>query len=129
MLCIPVGLKSGTRTVDDGKIRSRAQSARDTFIVTESTEQAGDVAQWENIYLAVESPWVRTLEVKGGSEGGTTQPINKEFEKKYNPTWHCILGRNFGSYVPHETRPFINFCLSQLAHELGDTHTKYATQN
>lgn len=23
--------------------------------------------------------------------------IKKEFDKKYNPTWHCIVGRNFGS--------------------------------
>lgn len=22
--------------------------------------------------------------------------IKKEFDKKYNPTWHCIVGRNFG---------------------------------
>merc|ERR1712216_672684 len=29
--------------------------------------------------------------------------IKKEFDKKYNPTWHCIVGRNFGSYVTHET--------------------------
>ena len=23
--------------------------------------------------------------------------IKKEFDKKYNPTWHCIVGRNFGN--------------------------------
>ncbi|RTG90834.1 dynein light chain LC8-type [Schistosoma bovis] len=28
--------------------------------------------------------------------------IKKEFDRKYNPTWHCIVGRNFGSYVTHE---------------------------
>ena len=22
--------------------------------------------------------------------------IKKEMDKKYNPTWHCIVGRNFG---------------------------------
>ncbi|VEL19825.1 unnamed protein product [Protopolystoma xenopodis] len=22
--------------------------------------------------------------------------IKKEFDKMYNPTWHCIVGRNFG---------------------------------
>jgi dynein light chain LC8-type len=22
--------------------------------------------------------------------------IKKEFDKKYNPAWHCIVGRNFG---------------------------------
>ncbi|VEL34775.1 unnamed protein product [Protopolystoma xenopodis] len=22
--------------------------------------------------------------------------LKKEFDKKYHPTWHCIVGRNFG---------------------------------
>ena len=37
--------------------------------------------------------------------------IKREFDKKYNPTWHCIVGRNFGSYVTHETK----VCLINLA--------------
>jgi dynein light chain LC8-type len=41
--------------------------------------------------------------------------IKKEFDKKYNPTWHCIVGRNFGSYVTHETKNFIYFYLGQVA--------------
>ena len=41
--------------------------------------------------------------------------IKKEFDKKYNPTWHCITGRNFGSYVTHETKHFIYFYLGQVA--------------
>jgi len=24
--------------------------------------------------------------------------IKKEFDRKYNPTWHCIVGRNFGEH-------------------------------
>ncbi|RUS30700.1 dynein light chain type 1-domain-containing protein [Jimgerdemannia flammicorona] len=28
--------------------------------------------------------------------------IKREFDKKYGPTWHCVVGRNFGSYVTHE---------------------------
>ncbi|CAK0865662.1 unnamed protein product [Prorocentrum cordatum] len=39
--------------------------------------------------------------------------IKKEFDKKYNPTWHAIVGRNFGSYVTHETKHFIYFYLGQ----------------
>ncbi|KAH8943479.1 hypothetical protein BDL97_13G053500 [Sphagnum fallax] len=39
--------------------------------------------------------------------------IKKEFDKKYNPTWHCIVGRNFGSYVTHETKHFVYFYLGQ----------------
>ncbi|KFQ76613.1 Dynein light chain 2, cytoplasmic, partial [Phoenicopterus ruber ruber] len=32
-----------------------------------------------------------------------------EFEKKYSPTWHSIVGREFGSYVSHETEHLIFF--------------------
>jgi dynein light chain LC8-type len=49
--------------------------------------------------------------------------IKKEFDRKHNPTWHCVvgmnvylfLGRNFGSYVTHETKHFIYFYLGQIA--------------
>ncbi|RYG51950.1 hypothetical protein EON67_02305 [archaeon] len=41
--------------------------------------------------------------------------IKKEFDKKYGPTWHCIVGRNFGSYVTHESKHFIYFYLGQIA--------------
>ncbi|CAH8467566.1 unnamed protein product [Schistosoma margrebowiei] len=41
--------------------------------------------------------------------------IKKEFDRKYNPTWHCIVGRNFGSYVTHETHNFIYFYLDDRA--------------
>ncbi|KAL7569201.1 hypothetical protein ACA910_016761 [Epithemia clementina (nom. ined.)] len=41
--------------------------------------------------------------------------IKKEFDRKYGPTWHVIVGRNFGSYVTHETKHFIYFYLGQVA--------------
>ncbi|VDL88645.1 unnamed protein product [Schistocephalus solidus] len=41
--------------------------------------------------------------------------IKKEFDKKYNPTWHCIVGRNFGSYVTHESKHFIYLYMGQVA--------------
>ncbi|XP_020810436.1 dynein light chain 1, cytoplasmic [Drosophila serrata] len=41
--------------------------------------------------------------------------IKKEFDRKYNPTWHCIVGHHFGSYVTHETRNFVYFYLGQVA--------------
>ncbi|SBT48399.1 dynein light chain 1, putative [Plasmodium ovale wallikeri] len=39
--------------------------------------------------------------------------IKKEFDRKYDPTWHCVVGRNFGSYVTHETKNFIYFYIGQ----------------
>ena len=41
--------------------------------------------------------------------------LKKEFDKTYSPSWHCIVGKNFGSYVTHETKSFIYFYLGQLA--------------
>ncbi|XP_043824708.1 dynein light chain 1, cytoplasmic-like [Dromiciops gliroides] len=48
-------------------------------------------------------------------EKNTAVQIKKEFDKKYNPTWHCIMGRNLGSYRTNETKHFIYFCLGQVA--------------
>ena len=52
---------------------------------------------------------------KYGIEKDVAAHIKKEFDKKYNPTWHVIVGRNFGSYVTHETKHFIYFYLGQVA--------------
>ncbi|VDD78684.1 unnamed protein product [Mesocestoides corti] len=41
--------------------------------------------------------------------------IKKKFDSKYGPTWHCIVGRNFGSYVTHESKHFIYFYMGQVA--------------
>ncbi|KAK9238130.1 dynein light chain type 1-domain-containing protein [Lipomyces kononenkoae] len=41
--------------------------------------------------------------------------IKKELDQRFGQTWHCIVGRNFGSYVTHETRHFIYFYLGQIA--------------
>ncbi|XP_009447719.1 dynein light chain 1, cytoplasmic-like [Pan troglodytes] len=38
-----------------------------------------------------------------------------EFDKKNNPTWHCIVRRNFGSYMTREIKHFIYFYLGQVA--------------
>eukprot|EP01134_Creolimax_fragrantissima_P002846 CFRG2846T1 len=41
--------------------------------------------------------------------------IKKEFDSRYTPSWHCIVGRNFGSFVTHETKHFIYFYIGQIA--------------
>lgn len=37
--------------------------------------------------------------------------IKKEFDSKHNPTWHCIVGRNFGEW---ERRQGARWALSDL---------------
>jgi len=41
--------------------------------------------------------------------------IKKEFDRRYGPTWHVVVGKNFGSYVTHETKHFIYFYVGPLA--------------
>jgi dynein light chain LC8-type len=41
--------------------------------------------------------------------------MKKEFDKKYGTTWHCVVGRNFGSYVTHESGNFIYMYISNVA--------------
>lgn len=41
--------------------------------------------------------------------------IKKDFDARHGPTWHCIVGRNYGSYVTHETKHFIYFYLGAFA--------------
>jgi dynein light chain LC8-type len=36
-------------------------------------------------------------------------------EGQYGPTWHCVVGRNFGSYVTHESKNFIYFYLGPMS--------------
>uniref|UniRef100_A0A914E774 Dynein light chain n=1 Tax=Acrobeloides nanus TaxID=290746 RepID=A0A914E774_9BILA len=33
--------------------------------------------------------------------------IKDTFEQKFGPTWHCVVGRSFGSRVSYETQHFI----------------------
>ncbi|KAL0953703.1 hypothetical protein HGRIS_004896 [Hohenbuehelia grisea] len=41
--------------------------------------------------------------------------IKKELDRKHSPTWHVVVGKNFGSYVTHETKHFIYFYVGSLA--------------
>ena len=33
--------------------------------------------------------------------------IKKEFDKRHGPTWHVVVGKNFGSYVTHGASLFV----------------------
>ncbi|ODV83273.1 hypothetical protein CANARDRAFT_30051 [[Candida] arabinofermentans NRRL YB-2248] len=41
--------------------------------------------------------------------------LKKEMDKEYGPTWHCIVGKSFGSFVSHESGCFIHFYVDTLA--------------
>lgn len=41
--------------------------------------------------------------------------IKQKFDQMYGSTWHCIVGRDFGSFVSHETKHYINFYLDDFS--------------
>lgn len=43
------------------------------------------------------------------------ETIKSEFDKRWSPHWHCIVGRNFGSFVTHETKKFVFFYIGDKA--------------
>lgn len=46
---------------------------------------------------------------------GCAEAIKNEFDARWSPHWHCVIGRNFGSFVTHETKNFIFFYLGDKA--------------
>ncbi|KOO24571.1 dehydrodolichyl diphosphate synthase [Chrysochromulina tobinii] len=40
--------------------------------------------------------------------------IKKEFDKMYSPTWHVVVGTNFGSHVVHQTKNFVYFNIGAI---------------
>lgn len=41
--------------------------------------------------------------------------VKRECDQKLGPTWHVVVGRNFGSYVTHEVGHFIYFYVNHTA--------------
>ncbi|PWN41011.1 outer dynein arm light chain 8 [Ceraceosorus guamensis] len=41
--------------------------------------------------------------------------VKRTMDEKHGPTWHAVVGKNYGSYVTHETKHFIYFYLGQIA--------------
>lgn len=53
--------------------------------------------------------------------------IKKEFDKRHGPTWHVVVGKNFGSYVTHGASPMYD--AFRRVHRLVNTRAKYLFRN
>lgn len=54
---------------------------------------------------------------KNNVEKDVAENIKKMFDKKYGPTWHCIVGKNFGNQsLTHclSSRYSLQFCSFRL---------------
>ncbi|KAL2039255.1 hypothetical protein N7G274_007923 [Stereocaulon virgatum] len=90
--------RNGMATEKKEKLEAQIKSAD---MSDEMQQQAIDVSQ--------------TAFEKFSIEKDIAQYIKKEFDMRAGATWHCIVGRNFGSFVTHETKHFIYFYLGHCA--------------
>ncbi|VDN03229.1 unnamed protein product [Thelazia callipaeda] len=54
--------------------------------------------------------------------------IKDEFERKFGPTWHCVVGKSFGSRVSYEIQHFIllkSNCVSIMIFKCDDQREKH----
>uniref|UniRef100_A0A7C9DZ94 Dynein light chain n=1 Tax=Opuntia streptacantha TaxID=393608 RepID=A0A7C9DZ94_OPUST len=100
-----LGAFAGKPSSDDRKSSPASSGKR---VVIKSADMSDDM-QKEAVDIAI------AAFEKHSVEKDVAERIKKEFDKKYGATWHCIVGRNFGSYVTHETNHFIYFYLDQKA--------------
>lgn len=88
-----------------------------TAPTTEPTAQKTQVKSVDmSEEMEAEALSVAKLAVQSNNvEKDIAQYIKKEFDQRHGNTWHCIVGRNFGSFVTHETKHFIYFYVGNLA--------------
>ena len=55
------------------------------------------------------------------TEKEVAHQIKTEFDQTYEPTWHCVVGRHFGSYVTHE-KSQLSPCVALAAREQNSDH-------
>lgn len=41
--------------------------------------------------------------------------LKREFDERFQPSWHCIVGRHFGSFVTHDGSGFLYFYIDKTA--------------
>jgi len=92
----------------DPKAKPAATAAGDFKTTVKSADMSDDMTK-------VAKEVAQNAMKENNVEKDIAQTIKKQFDSRYGNTWHCIVGRNFGSFVTHETRHFIYFYVGNLA--------------
>jgi hypothetical protein len=48
-------------------------------------------------------------ELRLSEQTAIAQFVKRELDQKYGSLWHCVVGRQFGSYVSHDNGHFLYF--------------------
>lgn len=52
------------------------------------------------------------------------QFMKRELDRKYGSTWHCIVGRQFGSYVSHDDKNYLYFFIGDVGFLVWATNSQ-----
>ncbi|PQE15975.1 dynein light chain protein [Rutstroemia sp. NJR-2017a BVV2] len=85
------------------------EDMQDEAVQVETAKKSPQRRRREGITLAL---WILIIET---ARQAMSKFSVEKFDDKRGPTWHCIVGRNFGSFVTHETKHFIYFYLGHCA--------------
>ncbi|GAA5820638.1 hypothetical protein JCM3770_003562 [Rhodotorula araucariae] len=77
--------------------------------IIKSADMAEDM-QEVAIQVATEA-----MKVPDAEEKDIAAHIKRDFDKRYGPTWHVVVGKNFGSYCTHETGHFLYWYMGNIA--------------
>mmetsp|Transcript_25207 Transcript_25207/g.44817 ORF Transcript_25207/g.44817 Transcript_25207/m.44817 type:complete len:95 (+) Transcript_25207:354-638(+) len=69
-------------------------------------DYGGTVTDMPSEMQAVALSKVQEALKEGKTENEAVCLVKEFFDREAGPTWHCILGRNFGSKVTHESKTF-----------------------
>jgi dynein light chain LC8-type len=81
-------------------------SAGNLSVGTDPFKQDGAKAVIKNVDMTEEMQQ-QTIDIaiaaleKFSIEKDIASHVKREFDRKYGPTWHVVVGKNFGSYVTH----------------------------
>ncbi|SCV74898.1 BQ2448_7927 [Microbotryum intermedium] len=79
---------------------------------TQATIKSADMSD-EMQKVAIQTA-IEALE-KNEIEKDIAAYIKRDFDKRYGPTWHVVVGKSFGSFCTHESGHFVYFYLGSIA--------------
>eukprot|EP01088_Endostelium_zonatum_P014297 TRINITY_DN3083_c0_g1_i2.p1 TRINITY_DN3083_c0_g1~~TRINITY_DN3083_c0_g1_i2.p1 ORF type:complete len:101 (+),score=24.72 TRINITY_DN3083_c0_g1_i2:26-328(+) len=92
---------------------SNSGGGESKYDVTMKALDMSDEMKDEAIRIATEA--FKTSDQGKIQERELAKIIKTAFDKRYGGTWHCVVGRSFGSFVTHESRSFVYFSILGVA--------------
>ncbi len=39
--------------------------------------------------------------------------VKEHFDRTHMPSWHCVVGKNFGAHLTYESRHYVSFLIGE----------------